>query len=173
MTFTVEDGTGKSDANSGVSVEDADEYFTDRQISGWVGEDHIKQGALIRATDYIEMRFSSRFRWDREFPDVQALSFPRTNNDVNPPVVLGVLQGYKRAVFEYALRALNGPLAPDPTVAASGLAVIAESHKAGPVTDTFRYASKGEGATPMIFKPYPTADALIAPLLRKTSGLIR
>jgi hypothetical protein len=177
MAFTVEDGTGLAEANSGASLEEADAYFEDRLVTAWtsVTNDDQKQGALIRATDYIELRFASRFKWSIQFPDTpQALSFPRINNEVSPAVVIGMPTAYKRAIFEYALRTLDGTsLAPDATVTASGIALVSESHKVGPIEDSYRYASKGAGSTPQPFRSYPTADAQLASLLKSYSGLIR
>lgn len=172
MAFVVEDGTGLVNATSGASVEEADEYFTDRGITAWTGADSVKESALIRATDYVEIRWGYRFKYEIEFPDTpQALSFPRLDDD---GVTTGVPVVYKKALFEYALRALDGTeLAPDPTVVETGLGVIAESHKTGPVTDSYRYASKGQGSTPMVFRPYPAADQLLRPLLKAREGLIR
>lgn len=169
MAFVVEDGTGLDDANAGASDIDADVYFEERAVTAWTGTDVVKQSAIIRATDYIELRFASRFAGTKEF-DLQALSFPRLDTNGGS---IGVPTAYMRAVFEYALRALSGPLAPDLTVAASGLSIIAESHKTGPITDSFRYASKGTGSMPTIFKPYPAADALLYPLLKRSTGVIR
>ena len=170
MAFVAEDGTGLADANSGASVAEADTYFTERAIAEWTGEESVKESALIRATDYVEIRWAEKFKGDREFPDVQALSFPRL--DVYGDSI-GVPTGYKRALYEYALRALAGPLAPDPTVTASGVALLSESHKTGPIEDSYRYSSKGAGSTVLKYRPYPTADGLIRPYLKSNGGVIR
>ncbi len=169
MAFVVEDGTVVADANSLCSVEYADSYFTDRAIATWTGAEAAKQAALIRATDYIEVFYGYRFRGTRLDAE-QSLSFPREDigqDDVVPVAI-------QKACAEYALRTLDGtPLAPDPTATESGLALIAESHKTGPITDTYRYASKGPGATPAPTKSYPAADKLIKPFLIYIGGLIR
>lgn len=168
MSFIVEDGTGLDDATSGASVGDADVYFRDRGVAEWIGTSAVKQGALIRATDYIELRWSSKFRGDKEFAG-QALSFPRLDGGVST----GVPVAYMRAVFEYALRALSGPLAPDNTVRDNGLQLISESHKTGPIDDTYRYASKGANSVPSSFRSYPSADGQLKSLLVQSAGLIR
>ncbi len=169
MPFVAEDGTGLDDANSGADVGEANEYFTERGVAAWTGTTAKKQEALIRATDYVEMRFRDRFK-NYPLTTTQTLSFPRIDDDA-VEIPMG---GYKRAIFEYALRTLDGtPLAPDPVTAESGLAVIAESHKKGPLTDTYRYASKGAGSIAAAFKPYPAADGNLRGLLTSTSGLIR
>lgn len=170
MPFTVEDGSGVEGANSGAEISEANEYFTERAVTAWTGANSVKQSALIRATDYVEMRFASRFKDTIEFPGVQSLSFPRLDAS---GVSVGVPIPYKRAIFEYALRALTAKLAEDPVVTTSGLSLVSESHKVGPIEDSFRYASRGPGAVPQLFKSYPAADALLAPLLKSSGGAIR
>jgi hypothetical protein len=171
MAFVVEDGTGLDDANSGAGVGDADIYFRDRGIAAWTGTSTVKQGALIRATDYIEMRFSTRFKGEKEFPDVQALSFPRLDDNLES---IGVPVAYQRAIFEYALRTIDGtPLAPDATIPESGISLLSESHKVGPIEDTYRYASKGAGSVVRAFRTYPSADAWLKELLISGTGVTR
>lgn len=67
MAFLVEDGSGVNGANAYMTVAEADTYFTDRGIAGWTGVDTIKQTALIKATDFIEKRFSSRFLGQKQY----------------------------------------------------------------------------------------------------------
>ena len=63
MSIVVEDGTGKTDANSFASVGYADTYFGDRQIDAWTSlTSPVKEAALIKATDYITVWFSSQFK---------------------------------------------------------------------------------------------------------------
>ena len=119
MAFVAEDGTGLEDANSLCDVAFADAYFADRVVTAWTGADAVKQGALIRATDYVEGRWALKFKGSEQFPEVQGLSFPRLEIGWDDAVPVGI----KRAVAEYALRALANPLAPDPVVDATGAAV--------------------------------------------------
>lgn len=111
MAFVPEDGNGLSNANSLVSVAYADAYFADRGITDWAGTDALKQNWLILATDYIEIRFGKLFQY-KVFSPTQALSFPR----VDCSGVKLFPEDIKKACCEYALRAKNGPLAPDPEV---------------------------------------------------------
>ena len=58
MTYTVEDGTGVTDANSWATISFINAYFTDRGIATWTGnQTTIKEPAAIRATDYVHKRF--------------------------------------------------------------------------------------------------------------------
>ena len=47
MAIVTEDGTGKSDAQSYLSLADADAYFTARGVSAWTGSNAVKEAALI------------------------------------------------------------------------------------------------------------------------------
>jgi hypothetical protein len=195
VTFLVEDGTGLATATAGTSVAFADDYFNDRQIQEWANlETATKQACLIKATDYVEYRWASRFDGDPVTLDpAQALSFPRnviakrSPNAVAygynggtvvsylqaPVVNIGVPILYQKAIAEYALRAATAPLAADPTVTPSGRLLVSEKHSIGPIEDSYAYAQYGAGNSVQLFRPYPAADALLQPLLRRASGLIR
>jgi len=76
MSFSVEDGTGKSDATSYVSVADADTYHTSHgDPAAWSGATTaVKQAALMAATVYMDATFS----WLGAISeDGQALGWPR------------------------------------------------------------------------------------------------
>lgn len=170
MAFVVEDGTAKVDATSYITVNEADDYFADRGVIGWTGEDLIKQAALIRATDYIDGRFGQRFIGTKK-TTVQALAWPRTDaadfEDTDIPVKL------RFACCEYALRALTAELAPDLKIDASGVIAVATKKKVGPIETEFSIPQTGLGATPMLFRPYPAADMLLRGLVYSASPVIR
>lgn len=157
MAFKAEDGTGLADANSLVAVAYADAYFTDRVIVAWTGAANpAKQAALIAATDYIEMRFGTKLKEDK-LVATQALCFPRSNIAMPEPM--------RKAVCEYALRALAGTLTTD---TASGPQVIATESAVGPIVDKVQYAP----ASGSKYKSIPSGDQLMKQFLRGT-GLIR
>lgn len=166
MAFTVEDGTGVAGANSYTTVAFADAYFLDRDNSVWaaIADDADKEGYLIRATDYIEAVFARRFLGDMADYS-QPLSWPRIDVDnIAEDVIPERLQ---KAAAEYALRAIDGPLMPDPKVDESGLTVVTTRKAVGPIEKEFRaYGS----TTPKLVRSYPAADALIRPLLRGGIG---
>lgn len=160
MSFVVEDGTSKTDANSYASVSFADAYFEDRGNAAWAAaaSDDAKEQALVRATDYLETRF--RFIGDK-FDEEQALHFPVDEGEI--PVNL------KKATCEYALRALSAPLAPDPTTDERGLQVTSKTEKVGPLEESTTYAAYSVS----VFKPYPAADALLRGLVVNNRRTIR
>lgn len=160
MAFTVEDGTGKADANAYIDTTFADTYFSDRGVTAWTGSSTVKQQAVIKATDYIDTVFGGRFIGNKKLPDTQALEFPRFDPDYADNVATPLPLVLQKACAEYALRALTASLFQDPTVDASGQVVIRE--KIGPLET--EYANLG--ATPLLIKPYPAADKLLTSLLR-------
>lgn len=156
MTFVVEDGTGLANANSYISVPDADAYFADRGIAAWTGSNTVKEQALVRATDFIETVYGQRFRGS-VVTESQALSFPRYITDEDE-----VPTSLKRATCEYALRALSATLLPDPTVDATGLPLLGKTTIVGPIETTVKYG----GNVPALTKNYPAADMLLTGLIR-------
>ncbi len=161
MGIVVEDGTGVEDANSYASVDFADLYFEDRGNAVWEAlDDDVKEQCLIRATDYVDGRFT--FLGEKNDED-QALQFPRDDAETIPVKL-------QRAVCEYALRAASAPLAPDPTVSETGLQVVSKREKLGPIEEETTYA---ESRSVMVFKPYPAADMLLRGLVDTVRRVIR
>ena len=103
----VEDGTGKADANSYVSVEFADDYFSARGATEWASlGDDAKEAALVNATDYID----NVFQWlgKKEF-DGQSLRFPRVGVvDYDGTEISGIPNRLKQAVCDAALITSGG-----------------------------------------------------------------
>lgn len=166
MAFVPEDGTGLETSNSLCEVSFADTYFTDRGVTAWAGTNVVKQHALVNATDYLESRFSNLFLGDKK-TTVQALSFPRLNTGL-AEIPLQV----KRAVCEYALRALKSPLLPDPEIHASGQGIERTRRKVGPIENETRFQYQGPGTVRVILRPYPAADILLKDLLKNNSGRV-
>lgn len=120
MALTVEDGTGLANAESYISVTDADTYHTNRGNTGWTGADSVKEAALRKATDYMIQVY--RLRWKgAPINDTMALDWPREEvpkagmNEAYfwPEDEVPLRVTY--ACAELALRALSADLAPDIT----------------------------------------------------------
>lgn len=152
MAFTVEDGTIVAGANAYVTVAYADDYHTERGNSLWTGSDTVKQQAIVRATDYIDGRYSSRFI-GYITDATQALCWPRT--DAASYDTDEIPEPLKRACAEYALRALSQSLAPDPVIDASGYSKVVTRRRVGPIETYYQVDSNGIGS---ISRPYPLAD---------------
>lgn len=106
MAFTVEDGTIVTGANSFVSVSYADDYHADRGNATWTGTDAVKQAALVKATDYIEQKYSFL---GSLVDDDQPLSWPRYIEGVDYNAIPDRL---KQAVCILALESLSDDLNP-------------------------------------------------------------
>lgn len=170
MAFTVEDGTGLPDANSYAAVAYADEYFLERGITAWTGNNTAKEGWLIQATDYIEQVFGARFIGER-MTDTQALSWPRRYAVTRGGTEIAddvVPQTLVRACCQYALRAISGPLMPDPAVDPTGFSVVTTRKKVGPIEKEFRVM--GSSGSPILIRSYPAADTLMTSLLAYAGG---
>lgn len=79
ITFIVEDGTCVSDANSYISLEDANQYQTNKRRSEWLAlSDDEKMASLIKGTQYVDKLYT--WKGVRKF-ELQTLSFPRVNTN--------------------------------------------------------------------------------------------
>lgn len=166
-TFTAEDGTGLDDANSLITVAYADGYFADRYITTWTGSDAQKQAALIKATDYIETRYPELSFNGTRLVETQALSFPRSYLYSKLGVLIeGVPEGIKKAVSEYALRALSADLISDPGTEVPN--TKRRKQKVGPIEEDIEFF-----VAPSTIKSYPAADMLLRPFLRGAGGAYR
>jgi len=166
MAFVVEDGTGVAGANSYASVEFADAYFEERGNEVWaaIAGPADKEKLLIRATDYIELVYARRFMGDMVLIS-QALSWPRYYADPHLHTVVPL--ALQKATAEYALRANDGPLLPDPTVDANGVATVVTKKVIGPIEKEFKVMGSGRINS---FRSYPVADAYMVSLLAPGTG---
>jgi hypothetical protein len=128
MPLIAEDGTGRADAESYVSVANADAYHSNFGNTTWTGADPLKEAALRRATRYIDGFYRLQWKGYRRM-STQALEWPRVEvydpsgwyvaSDAVPVVV-------KQATCEAALRELVLPGALNPDLERGG-AIKAES----------------------------------------------
>lgn len=116
MTIIVEDGTGLEDAESYISVADADAYHAKRLNTAWAGFDTAtKEALLIKATEYMVGKYGPLWYGCR-VNATQALDWPRYHV---PDMVGGYIDSdivpvqVKNACAELALRANDADLAPD------------------------------------------------------------
>jgi hypothetical protein len=171
--FVVETGDGIENANAYITVEWADAYFLDRLGQEWVASIPIKQAAIIKATDYIETRYSTKFLGIRQDvyqtkTVIQGLSWPRCRAFFNGLLLTGVPDLLKRATAEYAVRALTADLVPDITKTdKSKFEVKKTVVTVGPIVTETEYDT---GKKQSNFNAYPYADSLLYNLL-KTSSL--
>jgi hypothetical protein len=170
MPLIVEDGTGKPDAQAYTDVDFADAYFIARGITTWTGDDEKKEAALISGTEYIDIRWGSSLKGSLEFPETQALLFPRTGVvDGQGRELIGIPDILKRATCEYAIVALTKSLLNSSIADNSGKVVIEESSETGPIKNSTRYQLTGSASGAVeVNTNYPKADSLMAGFLKST-----
>lgn len=162
MSIVTEDGTGRADAETFISVADASSYHSDRGNAAWaaLASDALREQALRRATDYMEQVYSQKWKGAR-MTDTQALSWPRydvcangfdVDNDVVPVAV-------QRACAELALKAAAGELAPD-------VGRLAKREKVDVIEVEYE-----SGALPYV--RHRAVDNLLAPYLEGGSGSVK
>lgn len=163
MSLTIEDGTSKTDANSFISLVDADAFHSSMGNTGWTGTDPVKEQALVRATAYLEMKYGLRWAgyrknstqalsWPRQFVPVPNLLIPEYITDTSIPTEI------KNACAILALKALSAELVSD-----EERAVISES-VSGAVSVTYSEFSQQQ-------KVYPEITMLLNRYLAASSGL--
>lgn len=163
MAFTVETGSGLTGANAYLSVASFKTHHTDRGRSYAAYTDPVIQGAIVKATDYIDKLFGRKFRGWKQSGN-QGLAWPRVSAFDNSGYALeGVPAQVAKATAEYAFVALSlgSELAPPEDTGE----VIEATEKVGPIETTYKYAEIGRD-TPA----YPEADLWISELLQSTAS---
>jgi hypothetical protein len=164
VALIVEDGTGVANANAYASLAFADSYHALRANKTWADATvAAKTGAIIRATDYVDQRW--RFV-GQTTEAIQALAWPRINAiDVNGALHDDeVPEPVKKATAEYALRALERALLPDPSTDDGGKFVTLKREKLGPLEEETRFS---EALGRAFTQPFPSADRILS-----RSGLV-
>lgn len=101
MTIVVEDGTGLANADSYISLADADAYHAALGNAEWAATSTDgREVALRRATQYLDTRYQFA---GEPLTTTQALAWPRT-------AATWPVSRLRAATCEAALRALAGPL---------------------------------------------------------------
>lgn len=180
MAMIVETGTGVAGANSYTTLAFVQAYFDDRGgNTAWdaLATDADQEYILIKATDYIEKRFSEKWVGDKN-DNTNELSWPRHNvydrhhrilysNTEIPPEL-------QKAVAEYAVRAITAALIADPST--QGLEVEESEKKIGPIEKREKFMKNGglrqksSLVRDSVFKEYPAADLLIEKFLARTNS---
>lgn len=123
-----EDGTGLTNADSYVSVDEADTYHNNRGNDVWQTiSETVKEQLLRRATDYITYIFGPSFIGQKATTN-QSLSWPRISIDDIDLYSLGVPIQVREATAELALISQTTPLLPNETSARK------KSVKVGPIS---------------------------------------
>ena len=162
MAIVVEDGTGKIDAVSYVSVADADAYHLARGNSTWAAASEAnKEAALVRATSSLDGIYSGRWP-GRRYDQDQALDWPRYDAwDRDGYPLAGLPQRIKDATCAAALIELAAAGALSKALERGG---SIRREKIGPIET--EYAPGAPAAT-----AYPAIAQALARIVRGGSGL--
>lgn len=163
MALVVEDGTGLSNSESYASVQDFISYH-DARANSYTTDATALAGALRKATDYMESRWSTMWVGERQ-TFTQALSWPRVGayypDDGRPAE--GVPIEVKKACMEYALRSLTNELNPDFVYTTTAGNILETEDRVGPIMQRRKYS---EGSvTQTTYRKFPTIDDSLRPLL--------
>ncbi len=172
MTITVQVQAGTVDnANSYGTVADMRAHFLLRAVSLVSYTDDQLSGALVRATDFLDQRYSfigDQLRSEQGTMCPRYLSgsnsHGRNLRDVNtlgPAYLLTTRQwqALVTACFQLAYRTKDGTsLIPDPARDTSGLEITEKKVVAGPVETTKKYAASRAGQKDAAVPVYPEVD---------------
>lgn len=168
MIVVQNDGGTEVGANAYI---DADWFknYHDARGNTYTGADQDLERAIIKATDYLDERFTfvGRRRMGRD----QTTEWPRTDAwDRDRRYINDVPQEVKEATAEYALRALTQDINPDPERDPTGRVLRAKSEQVGPISESVTFAPGAVYQLPA----YPAADRkLIKAGLVRPGGTLR
>ena len=163
MSLIVEDGSGRSDSESYISVVDADTYHSNIGNATWATlTTTVKEQLLRKATNYMVQVYRSVWAGIRK-NDTQSLDFPRF---LVPKYDNGAMYSYydsdsvpkevKDACCEFALKANSASLAPD-------LDRLTKREKIGSLEVEYD-TTKG-----LPYVQYRAMDNLLYPLIKPTA----
>lgn len=172
--FVVEDGTALSDSNSYGALDEANSYHEARGNWTWLElSPNKKQESLVLATDYLDGRFGP---WYVGYlaTEEQALGWPRIYTGITSWDYIngsGIIpRELKYACFEYAFRASQSPLAPDPVISDTGVPTVVTMEKVGEIQREYQTLNFQGGNSIQLIRPYPSADFYMQGLLRAGYG---
>jgi hypothetical protein len=100
----------------------------------------------------------------------QTLEWPRVDVFSRAGVpLMSVPEKLRQATVEYAVRALNETLMPDPAVGETGQDIRRQFEKVGPIETEVVYSN----SVKQIFKKFPAADRLLSELIGANGGVHR
>lgn len=161
----IEDGSGKVDANSYVSVDELRVFASARGLplpsNDEDGDKQIEQ-KLILAADYLESEI--QYAGDK-YSDAQALSWPRRYAYISDKLFPynAIPKNLKLAQMRLALAALEG-VELQPVLSGNAEDYVTEE-KVGPIETKYADPTKFSGRA-----TFTAVDALLAPLLGSGTG---
>jgi hypothetical protein len=165
MALNIEDGTGKPDSDSYVTVAEARAYAAARGIT-LSSDDAAVEALLVQAMDYLEAQ-RARYQGSKTKPGVQALQWPRTGVVIDCQYNLPdniIPTELKSAQKQAALEVFAGlslmPSSDGRVVKREKVDVIETEYMTG--------QDLGSGAS--MGPSFPAVDALLEPLFNACGG---
>lgn len=158
ITLIVENGTCVPDANSYISLLDAEAYQKSRNRLDWLAlSDNEKAASLIKATQYIDATYIWKGR--EKFILKQPLRFPRVMIEIDGYEVTGIPKCLKDAICEAAYYGFQQDLF---TVHESEQGIVKKdrSRVEGAVEKEIEYFSNSEKEVDFVSK-YAVLDSLL------------
>lgn len=174
MALEIEDGSGKADSNSYVTVAEAQAYAAARGVVLPAAEADVET-LLVQSMDYLESfrsKYQGRKTWPRpdmdvSHPDAQALQWPRTgvvlDCDYNLPDNV-IPQELKQAQMQAAIEVFNGLVLMPST---DGRVVKREKVD---VIETEYMTADETGGGAVGSPSFPALEALLEPLFNACGG---
>lgn len=176
MALVVEDGSVVPGANSYVDMTYADAYHLSRNNTAWAegasSPDTDREGALIRATQWLDATYRSRFPGAKVGGRSQSLQWPRTgavdadgNTIADDEIPTEIMQ----ATCEAALRELSSPGSLSPDYNNSQRVV---SEKVGDLAVTYSDSASAADMTPVFSIIDGILEGLLGDLSNSGQGLL-
>jgi hypothetical protein len=169
MALIVEDGTGKSDAESYVSVADVITWITKYYpANDFLTKTTAEQEAYcLQSTQYLDQKYGGRWLGDKNSKE-QALDWPRKNvmvdgfavedNEIPNALLIGTYQ----TIIPFV--AGDDPFASIETPGS----IIEESASIGPISETTKYSGPKS-----YFTKYPKIDAAVRSIIENADFVER
>jgi hypothetical protein len=162
VSLIVEDGAGKADAESFISVADATGYHAARGNSAWaaLASDAVREQLLRKATEYMQTTYRQQWQGARAY-STQALDWPRIGVCVDSFAVesSAVPVEVQRACAELALKASSASLLADQSQGVKNKTV-------GPISITYDERSNRQ-------KQYIAIDRMLRPYLSGSDSTLK
>jgi len=177
MTLIVEDGSGKSDAESYVTVAEADAYIAKWALTNnhWPSpySDTQKEVALRTAARFLDLEYRVRYV-SRKAHETQALEWPRNGWVTRDMFIINnatVPDAVKEAQIELAVILSLGEVVL-PVITGGG--VIYEQNETEVTRKAVRYATpKHYDEAGNEIKEYPMIERILSPVLHRPGRLDR
>lgn len=165
MALVIEDGTGKPDSNSYVTVAQARSYALARGVT-LPADDAQAEALLIQAMDYLEAQ-RGRYQGTKTYPGVQALQWPRVGVIIDCDYSLPdnvIPTELKNAQMQLSMEVFNGLV-----LLPSSDGRVVKREKVD-VIETEYMTGQDLGASGSLGPSFPAVDALLEPLFNACGG---